>query len=158
DFAPRVAEFHLQLGLIYEAAGRREQAIHSIRKAVEPAGRMVARSPLPWYPSQLARVHLHLGELLQASGQDADAATSYRQARQRLEKVVKDFPDRATDRSNLGSVLDRQAQLLLDRGSLTEAVPLLEQALGHHEAAQRSAPGHPVYRQYLGHHWHVLGL
>jgi tetratricopeptide (TPR) repeat protein len=158
DFAPRLAEYHLQLGLVLQAAGRREEAERSLTQALEPAGRMLARSPLPEYPSQVARIHLHLGALFQAAGGATEAEQSYEQARKLLEKVAKEFPDRATDRSNLGSVLDREAQLRLAEGKTADAVPLLEQALGHHEAARRSNPEHPIYRQYLGLHWHVLGV
>ncbi len=55
-------------------------------------------------------------------------------------------------------MLDRQAQLLVTQEPSPKALPLLEEARVHHDAARRANPKHPIYRQHLAHHWHVTSL
>ncbi len=153
DTAPVMAELHLQLGLVLRAEGKLQEAESSMRQALDPAERIVKRCPgVPCYQAQLARIFLDLSELLQATGRVSEAEKSHAKARELLEKVTADFPDRATDRSNLGVVLDRQAELLWKRGERGAARHLLQRADEHHKAAQNLNPTHPLYRQFRDDH------
>ena len=157
--APVAADLRLLSGLLLRPKGRVAEAEVSVRRALDPAVCMVRLSPgFPDFPAQLARIHAHHGDLLRALGRAKDADTAYGQARQLLERLTADFPQRVTDRSTLGWVLDGQTRLALDRGEPDAAAALLDEALRSHQAAHRSSPRHGLYGQRLGDHWQVRGL
>jgi tetratricopeptide (TPR) repeat protein len=157
DAAPVMAEIHCQLALILQAEGKLTGAEASLRRAQESAALIVQRCPgVPCYPSQLAQIQLDQGNLFQVREQCEEAEKSYALARQLLEKLAVDYPARATDRSNLAAVLDRQAELLLERGQRGEAKQLLDRAHVHHEAALKANPKHAFYQQHRDHHQHVF--
>ncbi len=159
DVAPVIADARLQLGIVLRAERKLSEAESSLGQALEPAERIVKRCPgVPCYTAQLAQIRLHLGELLQATGRVNEAEASYAKAQELLEKVTAGFPDRATDRSNLGAVLDRQAELLWKRGERKRARQLLERAGEHHEAAYSLNPTHPVYRQLRNDHRRLVTI
>jgi tetratricopeptide (TPR) repeat protein len=157
DLAPRLAEVHCQEGLLLQASGQVSEAESSFRQALDAAARMFKRSPLPCYPAQLARIERDLGLLLQAR-QGEEAAKMFAHAQQLLEKVARDYPDRSTDRSNLGAVLDWQAEALWKHGERKAAQQLLQQAHEHHRAAQRLNSKHPVYQQLRDAHQRLVEI
>jgi serine/threonine protein kinase/tetratricopeptide (TPR) repeat protein len=146
----------LELGRVLQALHAFNEAERCFREALAAAEIMLQRFPAnPEHRSAFAQIHLQLAEVLSAAQANA-AESSLQQARKALEKVVSQFPERATDRSNLGAALDRLAECHLQRNESHEARQLLELASGHHEAAGRLQPAHPVYRQHRLNHQRLL--
>jgi len=101
------------------------------------------------------------GRTAALKGLEKEPARRYRSAEavaEEPEKVTADFPDRATDRSNLGAVLDRRVELLWKRGERQAARRLLHRAGEHHRAAQNLNPAHPVYRQLRDDHRRLVTI
>jgi tetratricopeptide (TPR) repeat protein len=124
------------------------------RRLLDEAAKRCPDDPEPRYAVAVSLYHT--GLLLSNVGRPADAESAYRQAVPFLEKLAGQSPDHLPYRSSLGAALNNLAGALRDRGELTEARRLLEEAIRHQTAARKIDDKNPTCREFLRNHYWSL--
>jgi tetratricopeptide (TPR) repeat protein len=75
-----------------------------------------------------------------------------------LQALISEFPDEAEYPGLCGATLNNLANVSKLRGKWAEAVRLLDEAVKHQQAALRSNPKHPAFRQNLRNHLVCLAI
>ncbi|HVK16579.1 MAG TPA: serine/threonine-protein kinase [Fimbriiglobus sp.] len=166
------ARGRLRVARILSLLGEREEAEAAYRKALPEYRRLAEDFPgVPLYRREWGICHLYLGELLGFKDLRAQAETEFRHARDvhdQLTRAYSEVPlywrDLWGDTFNLGL-------LLMSRGDLAGAEPLLREALAiagrlADRRPAEPAPGRwadevpfePLYRVYFGNSHQMLGV
>jgi serine/threonine protein kinase len=104
----------------------------------------------------LRRHYVDLIAVLQQCGQPAELDDAHRKIIAALEEFLAARPDNANLRSDLGGLLHNLALLLDSRGELEPARQLLDQAVGHQQAALKASPDNAPSLVFLRNHYCVL--
>jgi tetratricopeptide (TPR) repeat protein len=157
-YGRRLANLHYQSGFPLEMMGRPAEAAQSYRQAVTVQEMLVAKFPCraDLY-RELARYYHGLPPVLQSGNPPDEALTVLRKALIAQQNLVDMAPAVAADQSELGAIQNDLANELLKRGDLSSARGLLEEAIGHQQAAVKADAANPQYRVFLRNHYWLLG-
>jgi serine/threonine protein kinase/tetratricopeptide (TPR) repeat protein len=149
DYRQDLARCDNLRGDLLHALGRSEEAESAHRAALVVRLKLVADFPTRAdFRRELALSHNNLGVWWYAAGRLEAAESAYRAALILYQQLAADFPASADYQNNLAVTLGNLAQLHCKRQEFAAAVPLLEQARPHHQAALKDNPKNPNYRQF----------
>ena len=138
DYRRDLASVHSNLGRLWAAGGRRDDAEGAYQAALKLQEAIVAASPpLPDDRQRLATTQLNLG-LLRSEDDPPAAEVACRAAVDALARLLATYPDVPEYRATHGTALAVLARVQLRRGDLPGARQSLERAIDDHEAALAS--------------------
>jgi tetratricopeptide (TPR) repeat protein len=146
DFRQGLAQSHHNLGDLLYDTGRPQQAEAAYRAA------LAIRTQLPKeflnrpeFRLELARSHNNLGNTLYVTGRLKEAEAAYRNALPLWERLVAGFSHVPDYQNGLAGALVNLGMLHNQRREYAAAVPFLEQARPHHQAALKASPKNRTY-------------
>jgi tetratricopeptide (TPR) repeat protein len=155
DAFPKVLAHRRELANVYGDLGhllRREKkyadAEKAYRQALDLRERLVAEhGSIPAYRKELARVHVGLGDLAGDQKEFDEAEKNFNKALPLQTQLVTEYPKVPAYRNELVDTLVKLALLRMQRRDFTGALPLLEQAKSHLQAALEPSPPNPTSRR-----------
>jgi serine/threonine protein kinase/tetratricopeptide (TPR) repeat protein len=162
---PARPEYRFNLALSQTSLGnalrdtdRPKEAEAAYREALALLKQLPADCPTPaGFREALARAHHNLAVLLHKTGRPKEAEISWSAARDAWQRLIADYP--APDFQNeLAGTFANLAVLRYERQDFAAAVPLLEQARPHHQAALKASPNNPLYRRFYHSHLQTLAM
>ena len=102
----------------------------------------------PNFRQELARTYNSLGVLRFTSGRASEAEEPYRDALKVWEQLVAEYDSVPDYRNGLAGALVNLAMVYNQRRDFAAAVPFLEKAQPHHEAAIKARPKNGTYRLF----------
>jgi tetratricopeptide (TPR) repeat protein len=133
ELVARLAACHSDGGLLLLDAGRIDESQESFRRALELRGKLAAANPaIAWYRVAMTENRLTLGWILTMHGAKADALAMLQDATSAAESLA--VP------SLLARCLVQSANLLVDLGRSSEAVPMARRALDIQDGLARDHP------------------
>jgi serine/threonine protein kinase len=149
DFRRDLARCDHHLGDLLHEMRRGEEAEAAHRAALAVRRKLAADFPArDGFRADLAQSHNSLGVWYYAAGRTEESESAYRAALDLYKELATDFPGRPDYRNNLAVALGNLALLYGKRREFDVAVPLLEEARRHHQAALKRAPRNSAFRQY----------
>jgi serine/threonine protein kinase len=151
--------FHLAvnydaLGNVQREVGRAAEALASYQAAQPIWAKLAADSSTEDHRMHLGWTDENIGQLLKESGRFDEAAEVYWQAIALYEKASADFPNEALFTERLGTVKERLAELLNQRGNILrqkgqheQAEQVLSDTVKVFEKAVQEYPAEPFMRQ-----------
>jgi serine/threonine-protein kinase len=143
-----VAKANFRVGSIRERLGQLAEAQPVFERARDLYAALAADFPAEAdYESALARSQNRLGKLLTAIGRPKHAEAAFRDALPLYKQLAADFPTLPDHQNELASALGNLGRLFVEREEYVGARRVYDEAFPHHQAALRTNPHHPVYRQ-----------
>jgi serine/threonine protein kinase/tetratricopeptide (TPR) repeat protein len=145
----QIATCSNEVGTLLSEAGRPKEAEEAYRDAVAIRKQLAKDFPnRTEFCQELARSHNNLGNVLYTTGRSKEAEEAYRAALALQKRLVARFPTDAEHRNGLAGTLVNLALVHNQRREFAAAVPFLEQARPHHQAALKASPGNATYRLF----------
>jgi serine/threonine protein kinase/tetratricopeptide (TPR) repeat protein len=127
-----------------------EDAEVAYLEAIDLWEKLIARAgPLPGYNQALAASLDGLGHLRRMTNRPVEAQSTWQRTRLLRKQLTDECPDVPDYHNDLAGTLGNLATLHNQRREFVAAVPLLEEALPHNQAALKANPRNPVYREFL---------
>jgi serine/threonine protein kinase/tetratricopeptide (TPR) repeat protein len=131
------------------ADGRPKEAEAADRAGLALLQRLVKDFPAPPdFRHELARGHFKLGNLLYTAGRSKEAEAAYRDALALRQQLADQSPKVADYQNELAGTLVNLGMVHNQRREFAAAIPFLERAVPHHQAALKAAPTNRTYRQF----------
>lgn len=152
--APRVRgaklDVHLELGRLYAARGKRDEATGQFRTAAGLGASLAAAEPgEPAHRLRAGEALDELGNVSLALDRVEEAAGHYAEARKSFGELVTAYPDRPEYLGHLARTRTNWALLLRELGRLDEAGQEYAEALRLRSALVKARPDVPKYREEL---------
>ncbi len=149
DARHELARTHYNRGLLLRDARRPGEAEAAWQEALGLWKPLAAEFPkVPDFRVAAAGTLLELTALRRGAGRPEEAEAAWRDALALKERLAGDFPALPDYRNDLAGTLVNRAALHNQRREYAAAVPLLEQARPHHQAALAADPNSPTYRRF----------
>lgn len=154
--APKQPEFREELASnlnsifqIYWDLGRHEQAASANAEALAIRKQLVAEYPARTdYRSQLAGSYVSRGIQFSNLDQLSEAEIAHEEGLRLFKQLVLDVPGRPQYRNLVAGSLVNLAQIDVRRRNFASALRRLDEAVPFHEAALKSNPSNPKYREF----------
>ena len=101
-------------------------------------------------------MHVNMGLLFKNTGRTEDAARANEKALAIKEKLAAEFPTIPSYLSDFGAALSNHAMLLRDQNKYSAALRIRRKAIQQQQAALRTEPKNPRYRDFLVKHFLTL--
>jgi tetratricopeptide (TPR) repeat protein len=149
DILHDLARSHHDLGVFLYDGRRPKEAEVAYRAAVAIRKQLVKEfAKRTDFRQDLARSHNNLGNVLYTTGRLKEAEAAYRDALPLQEKLAADFPNVQDYQNGLAGTLVNLGMVHHQRREYAAAVPFLEQARPHHQAALKASPKDRTYRLF----------
>ncbi len=142
----------VQIGKMIDAESEYRHAIE-LRRGVLAQSSNNPNDRLAW-----AEIHLRLGTFFMLIDRLGDATAILRTARDALERLVADFPDKPQYQGLLGTILNDSGLVALNLKDFREARTLFDQAIVRQQAALRTDSQNRRYRDLVAHSQQMLAL
>jgi serine/threonine protein kinase/tetratricopeptide (TPR) repeat protein len=140
---------HHDLGVLLDATRRPNAAAAAYRDALAIREQLVKDFPRRRdFRHALFRSRHNLGNVMYTTGRPKEAEAAYRAALALQKKLVAELPTVAEYQNDLAGTLVNLAMVHNQRREFAAALPFLEQARPHHQAALKASPRSPTYRQF----------
>jgi len=157
EYRRGLANNYSDLGYLLHRQGKDAEAEQPYRQALDLRKKVVAEAGnVARFLRELAAGYDNLGELLRVTGRLKEAETAWRDALALWERLAADRPQVPDYQNGLAGTLGNLATLHNQRREFAAAVPLLEQARPHLQAALKASPKNPEFR--LGYRDHLVAL
>jgi serine/threonine protein kinase/tetratricopeptide (TPR) repeat protein len=157
EYRRHLATAYSDLGYFLRRQGKDAESEGPYRQALDLRKKLIAEGgAAPRYLQELAGSHDNLGDVLRVTNRPKEAESAWRDALALWERLAADRPQAPDYQNGLGGTLRNLATLHNQRREFAAAVPLLERARPHFQAALKASPKNPEFR--LGYRDHLLTL
>jgi serine/threonine protein kinase len=157
DYRLGLAKSYNNLFNLLHQLKRLKEAEEICRQMVPLCQQLADEFPLvPQYRDLLGNSHNVLGVLLTYTNRAREAEKPLRSALEIWRKLAAAYPKVSLYKGQMGGALSNLAEALTYQGKLVEARRLVEEAIGHQQAAHKLSPKQLGYLRFLRNHYWVL--